>query len=213
MTSVSFHVPDFYFTLCNMFGIICSFILLCDGIFPSVTAKFCIVSSVIPHLVYVPKTSLPVCFFFILWFYVISVGHFSIEAPVVHLCNQRHPLTKYWWKSTMALSPNKEDTERLMHRVLFDRDVCVSYISCWRYSLLLHVSSATNQLSTSVVKGRISPPAVVLLWALGICHLKQSQIVMCWAFTPSSPQVQRGDIVLIIDVTAHKGGKKAEIDS
>lgn len=41
----------------------------------------------------------------------------------------------------------------------------------WRHPSLLW--SAVSLWQASVVKGGVSPPAVVLLWALGTCHLKQ----------------------------------------
>lgn len=62
-----------------------------------------------------------------------------------------------------------------MHRVLFDRDVCVSYISCWRYSLLLHVSSATLADISCQRKNKPTSRGP----ALGFGHMSSKAITNC----------------------------------
>lgn len=156
--TVLFHVFYFFFYL-----VFC--IIWLWRYFPIETVMFCIVLSVKPtpslYQKYYFQCVSYAIFTMLQLLLCVSLLSTSISNDFhQHLRLFQH---KYCWESNVALSPNKEDTGRLVRHVLFWRR-CLCQL-CRHPSLL---PSAVQLWQTSVVKGRIGPPAVVLLWALSI---------------------------------------------
>lgn len=139
--TVLFHVFYFFFYL-----VFC--IIWLWRYFPIETVMFCMVLSVKPtpslYQKYYFQCVSYAIFTMLQLLLCVSLLSTSISNDFhQHLRLFQH---KYCWESNVALSPNKEDTGRLVRHVLFDGDVCVSCADIHRCSHP-RCSSGRHQLS------------------------------------------------------------------